>query len=224
MFFSIIISRLKAWLRSLLDDDTSFGMSQPQTIPDAAGALVERSRQGDQNAIAMICQIRDAAARGEPRAQQTAAELQKYIKKHPTDNQMGYETETDAMANEILACFGAEQDYLEIMTQKVLPLAHEDIKKAIVTVSHGPILFPTNGESLVRQIGEALPEGEVREAFKLGATEAATALNAMQGMNHDMQHALILGYVLGKARALQLVRIPEIPVKVQSELAGCELD
>lgn len=223
MFFSVIISRLKAWLRSLLDDDTSFGMSQPETIPDAAGALVERSRLNDQNAIAMICQIRDAAARGEGRAQQTAQAIRKYIQKHPTDNQMGFESQTDAMANDILASFGAE-DYREVLITKVLPLAQEDIKKAIVTVSHGPILFPTDGESLVRQIGNSLPEGDIREAFKLGATEAATALNAMQGMSHDMQHAVLLGYVLGKARALQLVRVPEVPVKVQSELAGFELD
>ena len=226
-----IIMRIKAWLRSFLEEKPEFGMAQPQTIPEAAGHLVERSRQGDQNAIAMICQIRDAANRGEARAKATASAIMNYIKRNPA-TQMGGEGSTmdhcDAMANDILDCFGAELPYQDILVQKVIPLAEANVKKAIVTVAQGPILFASgDGESLVRRVGEALPEGQVREAYRLGATDAAAAMDVMKNvrdLGHDAEHALLLGYVLGKARQLQLVRIPNVPIGVQSELASFELD
>lgn len=48
-----------------------------------AGELVERARQGDQNAMAIIALVRDNAKLGQPRAKASAQFLQEYIAAHP---------------------------------------------------------------------------------------------------------------------------------------------
>jgi hypothetical protein len=126
------------------------------------------------------------------------------------------------MACEILVGFGSEEPYEKTVLQKVAPLAEKDLKKAIVTVSNGPSLI-SDYHALIRNFCENLPEAE-QKAFCFGAFKTSLALQMMQGMPHECQHALILGYVLGKARDIQIVRLPHTSVTGQSKAAGEELD
>jgi hypothetical protein len=226
-FLSSIISSLKAWLRRLLDDGAAFGHEQPRSIEEAAMTLVERARSGDQNAVGMICEIRDNAARGIERAKKTNDAIGHYLKTHPVEEDnsgdFGEDPEADIMAEKLMTAIGAEEtDYVETVIKQLPPLANKNLKKAIVTIANGPSLV-SNYRGAIDAFCEALPENE-RDAFAFGATKTALALSAMRDMPHECQHALILGYVLGKARQIQCVRIPNCPVSYQSTIAGEELD
>lgn len=60
-------------------------MSRPSTIPEAARELVDRSRAGDQNATAMIVQVRKGAKKGNSRALETVKCIKKYISENPVN-------------------------------------------------------------------------------------------------------------------------------------------
>jgi hypothetical protein len=210
-----IVSRFKSWLRAWLFPDVSFG-SLPSSLTEVIADLVERARAGDQNAIAMICEIRDNANRGESRAKESAREIEQYIKKHPVTD-MG----CDQLVRETTAAFGADP-YEKVLIEKVKPLAERNLKKAIVTVANGPSLLRGYRE-LIETFAENLSDNE-RDAFKLGAAQTSIALQAMRNFSHECQHALILGYVLGKARRIQAVRLPGVPIAVQSAIAAKELE
>lgn len=218
---SLLISRFKSWLRAWLAEDSMGFDGVPKTLDEAAKDLVDRSRAGDQNAIAMICEIRDNAARGEKRAKATHDAIGQYIKSNPVS--VGDDSEADSMACDAMAGFGSESEtYEEVVLKKVAPLVKKDVKKAVSTLANGPSLirgYPT----LIDSICENMSDDE-QKAFCFGAFKTKMALQAMRGMPHECQHALILGYVLGKARDIQIVRLPNTSVTGQSIAAGMELD
>jgi hypothetical protein len=55
----------------------------------AVPSIVERSRAGDQNALAMITACRENAAAGSPRAQVTCALIEQYCNAHPAPPRPG---------------------------------------------------------------------------------------------------------------------------------------
>lgn len=217
IFFSSLILKLKSLLREWLKEGPAFAGALPESLPEAASSLCQRARAGDQNAIAMICEIRDNANRGIERAKEMHKEIEVYLKANPVASSMN----CDIMAGEALTAFGAEE-YEKVLLEKIVPLAQEDLKKAIVTVANGPSLL-SGYKDLVSAFVETLPENE-REAFMTGAVQTKIALQAMREMPHECQHALILGYVLGKARQIQAVRLPKTPMRLLSDAVGEELD
>lgn len=219
--FGSLINRFKSWLRAWLAESSVGFDGLPGTIDEAAKDLCERARAGDQNAIGMICEIRDNANRGEDRAKETHDAIGRYLKQNKAE--VGSDPEADSMACEVLAGFGNEgETYEDTVLKKVKPLAQKDLKKAVVTVANGPSLIKGYPD-LVASICESLPEQE-QKALAFGAYRCSLAMQAMQGMSHECQHALLLGYVLGKARAIQIVRLPYTPIGGQSRIAGEELD
>lgn len=64
----------------------------------AVPALVERSRAGDQNAMAMITSCRDNAAAGSPRAQVTCALIEEYCRVNPAAPRPGEAPANDTPA------------------------------------------------------------------------------------------------------------------------------
>jgi hypothetical protein len=64
----------------------------------AVPAIVERSRRGDQNALAMITACRDNAARGNARAQVTCALIEQYCMHNPPPAPPGEQPSNTAAA------------------------------------------------------------------------------------------------------------------------------
>ncbi len=54
-----------------------------QELATVAESLVRRARQGDQNAVALISEVRRCASSGVAKAQESFAALQKYINENP---------------------------------------------------------------------------------------------------------------------------------------------
>ena len=62
-----------------------------QSLATLTGDLVERARQGDQNAMATIAEVRETAGQGGAKAKNALAFIMKYIKAHPFDAFQGEE-------------------------------------------------------------------------------------------------------------------------------------
>lgn len=58
---------------------------------DIYGQIVERVRAGDQVAMAHMTEVRDKAAKGDRLARASMRELNKYIKEHPAQSDVGFD-------------------------------------------------------------------------------------------------------------------------------------
>lgn len=223
----ILLLKFKAWLRNwlMLDHQPSQmgGAGNPATISDGAAQLVERARAGDQNALAMICEIRDRAKAGNPRAKKSFQALEHFIKQNPFTQKphFGQESvEVDLLCQDVQSCFAGEADYVETVTTKMPEIASLNVNKAVVTLANGPNLLPENGLSKVKEVSDALGDEDKQAAFKQGYQHG---MRELDGVPEHLREAFILGHLFGTARRIQAVRIPGVPVSILSPGFGLEL-
>jgi hypothetical protein len=218
--------KLKAWLRHVLAPEPVMLGPQlgaaPTTVEEGAQQLVERARQGDQNAIAMICQVRDNAKKGIAQARQGYTAIESYIKAHPAQSipsfgeELANNSASDSMAIDMMAGFG--EDYIATIKDKTAPLAAVSIPKAVVTLANGPSLLPSGQQNLVHDIRDSLDEAQCA-AFLLGLKHGLSEMNSIP---EEQQWAFVLGHVLGTARKIQAVRCPNVPLSILSPQLGAE--
>ncbi len=224
--FSYPVTVLKGWLRKWLSIDTVTAKmhGEPMTMEQAAADIAERARLGDQVAMAIICEVRDNAKKGDPKAKQAFKLLDQYTRE--TSHKMNHNDSTSSVgddeAADLAASMGGE-DFAGAVIEKGPAAIEASNRKAIVTLANGPSLLPVAGYNPIRDIGQRFQTDEEKDAFILGAKFCGKALAAMQEMSHEAQHALMLGYVLGTARKIQAVRLPNVPISVQSAVVGWEL-
>lgn len=179
---------------------------------------------GDQNAIALICQVRDNAKKGNQRAQQGMKALQLYIENNPVVSQgsmgeeMAHEAETNVLARDV--CNAAfEGDYVEVVRELVPDLASQSVPKAVVALANGPSLLNRDGSTYISDVYNTLSEAE-KKVFAVGYRHGISELASIPSGLHC---AFILGHILGTARAIQAVRLPRVPVSVLAPQTGFEL-
>lgn len=220
-----LLLKFKSWLRHWLSADIHPQMSgRPTTIEDGAAQLVERARMGDQNAIALICQVRDNAKKGVPRAKAGMSALVKYIQANPvvSQNTMGEEIENEVEANQLArkvcnACF--EGDYVEVVREVVPDLASQSVPKAIVAIANGPSLLERDESTHILDVYKTLSKPE-KAMFKNGFRHGISEMARIPG---SLKCAFLLGHIFGTAHAIQAVRLPRVPVSVLSPQTGFEL-
>lgn len=214
-----LLLRFKAWLRNWLLVDSTVGAEQltsrPATIEDGAAQLVERARAGDQNAMAMLAEIGQRAKQGVPRAIKSRKAIEIYIRKHPYKeaNFGGEDLDVDAFCEAAQASFAGE--YVETVTTKIPEIASHSLNKAIVTVANGPEL----DKSKLIAVRSTMSDDD-KAAFMLGYNQGMSELNDVP---RALQSAYILGHILGTARRIQAVRLPDVPVSVLCPSLGTEL-
>jgi len=222
-----LLLKFKGWLRRWVYADTAHPpqmSGRPTTVQDGAGQLVERARMGDQNALALICQVRDNAKQGNPRAKLGYKALQVYIENHPVVEQG---TMGEDLADEAEVCIIAEDvndaafegDYVEVVREMVPDLAAKSIPKAIVALANGPSLLKRDGSTYITEVYDSLTDME-KTMFERGYKQGVTELAAIPS---SLQCAFLLGHVLGTARAIQAVRLPGVPIRVLAPQTGSEL-
>jgi hypothetical protein len=167
------------------------------TQVEAAAQLVRRAREGDQNAMATIACVREAAAKGNARAILSARYMHEYIKRHPVPD--GAETE-----------FGID----EVVPRRQL-VGSDPSTAAAVALSHGPPLDGGRVGDIVRAAGYSTAE---REAFKHGL-----AGRYMRNPAENIQRANQAGMLVAHARKLQAVRDPKTAVSKFDASVGWEL-
>lgn len=169
--------------------------------------LVERSRQGDQVATATISMVRKNAEAGSEKARRSLEEIKKYAR---SSAPMPINVGSDAVVLRN-ACFGEDVDAVGVQLTKV---ALADPNTAVVTLANS-----CNVKELAGRIQECIKS----EAFQYTFKKPGLVLELMKKVDHDTQHALLLGYVMGMANKLQMVRHPKCPVAVFSNEAAWEL-
>lgn len=222
--FAPIVS-FKSWLRRWLQmEHTATMHGQPMTPEQAAADIAERARLGDQIAMAIICEVRDNAKKGDPTAKKAYKLLEAYTARNPHQNLNSF----DPNIGEDEACDLATQicgeDYGAAVIEAVPAVISQSPAKAVVTLANGPSLLPQeDGTNLIRTVAEKFEDPELRQAFATGAKHTVEALPLLKSMSHDAQHALFLGYILGQARCIQAVRETDTPLSVLSPMVGWEM-
>jgi hypothetical protein len=170
--------------------------------------LVERARQGDQNATATIILVRKNALAGNELAKRSLAEILKYSKEtSPPPTHIGYEA--NALRQSCIAGEAAE-----VLGAKLSKLAMSNPDTAVVTVANA-----CDANELAKKLDELIQSDAFRKAFD----KPNAALRAMHKVPHEAQHALLLGFVLGLATRIQCVRKPNSPIAILSRGVAWEV-
>lgn len=151
--------------------------------------LVLRSRQGDQNAMAMLIAIRRSAKKGSRKARMSLKAIREYIEDHPPSEtcQFGFEAKK-AVSTALTTHVNNNPLHYTFGIINLLP--HVDDDRGVVLVANGPLL----DMELVSSIREQLSERDQRH-FDSGFKGKLTA-----------SKAAALGNIFRRARELQAAR------------------
>ena len=210
----------------------------------AAENLVIRSRQGDENAMALIVGVRKAAAnKGNQKAQMAYALLQDYIKRNPHDSRLN-----PRIGGEITPSSNIFSGHKRAVRGDVLALVEKTLKKPTSTVKYAAIVntfIPNSGNTLAAsskaatviangprinkhlmlRLAKSLHK-EDRTSFMIGirlANHSNQALKLLRRLPEATKRALHIGYVVGLARILQYVRNPNTEITPVWADVGYEL-
>ena len=198
----------------------------------AAESLVERARNGDQNATAMIVMVRRSAEKGAELAKRSLEAIKAYALGHPVtalDAAVGVNGERDERekndALSLLRRAGREKGaaysaklaaYIPAVEQN----AH-DSSLAAVLIASGPEVTPQVYSHIEKSFAKAS-----HQAFLFGyknALHTSKVFAKLSASPSDVAKALQVGYVLSLARRLQTARTPQGRIAVYSPEAAWEL-
>ncbi len=195
-----IISRKLAGFFSNFGEETSV-----QSAYDDAASVVERARCGDQVAIAIITKVRKRAEAGDELAKASLEAIKAYC----TKNQV--RGPSTGMLELHQACvFGKDPEKAGEALSKV---AATDPETAAVTISN-----TCDAKKLAKALYTLMGNNKAFGAAYLGKA----GLEVMSKLNHEAQHAFMMGYVVGMATRIQLVRRPGVPLAVLSKSIAWE--
>lgn len=209
------------------------------TLEKGAEDLVVRSRNGDQNAMALINEVRKAAARGNVKAQMGFEAIKTYIEKHPTEETKKHlqkEGTIGAEARQVLkdlrkvttktkkSIFGVESPATDSDPKDIciiilaLPTVGGEraLNAGCVLLANGPHLTDTR----IRQIGEAITDPQLRAFFYQNIVNYSPSDDHMPASLNAIAKA---GKVVGQARMLQIARLPNTSLSIISPQVGWEL-
>jgi hypothetical protein len=186
--------------------------------------LIERSRLRDQNAIAMLIQIRKNAALGVPRASAAFVACKEYLKTHPIEDT--FEGDDDVPLAEKpsqLKLLGAGlitpnlDQYAATIVALYLGDSFQDSENVATILANGPEITAEGVKKILDMIGP-------KKLFLIGlkSDENTVAYEASK-TEYDGKKALQLGYAVGLGKRLQMVRKPESVIARFSEDAAWEL-
>jgi hypothetical protein len=114
-----IFQRLMAWLGFVKKSNAQIAGDAPMSRLEAAGSLVRRARQGDQNAMAVIVMARENAQRGNVQAKLAVACIKKYIEANPAG--------PSSFAGETVVHTGpAYRKRLQLLARRDIPISRID--------------------------------------------------------------------------------------------------
>lgn len=184
----------------------------PMNPDEAARQLVERSRAGDQVAIAWICEVRKNCKTGDPRWKNAAKALQRYIDKNPP-SRIGADREVLARADAIpshpaalaalwVCRLDTDEQFAPIVVCSIPVVA---LWKCVSALVQRPYL-----NRLCQTIDLQL-EGAQRAAFRTGVRQWRRKGGSQ------------LGRVIGLARTIQRLQLPGVPISTLCPITAWEL-
>lgn len=172
----------------------------------AAAELVIRSRQGDQNAMAMLGAIRAQAKAGNERAKKAFQAVHDYIRNHPVTS--GFAGDIDKNLEKITALAKPNQES-EILRSIGLQIFAPSLptEKAIVLVANGPVI----SKEYVEQVISPFPN----QLFLAGIKQAKAKISNQPDFR--------AGQIIGRAKLLQDVRRPLTSFRAVCPIMAWEL-
>lgn len=174
---------------------------------NAARDVVERARSGDQVAMGILAVVRDNAKAGQETARQSLRAIEKYIRAHPPIA-IGRKRMSADRPDAATALW---QDRRVETILKALPLV--EFWPGAVALSHGPRLDDQRLEALNAELND-----ETQTVFQGGVNHWRS--RAPAGVDGKAWHA---GRIIGLARCLQRVRLPQVPIAILFPITAWEL-
>lgn len=164
---------------------------EAKKIKLAAAELVIRSRQGDQNAMAMLGAIRGRAKAGSERAKMAFQAVHDYIRNHPVTS--SFAGDIDKNVEKITALVKPDHQS-EILRSIGLQIFAPSLptEKAIVLVANGPVISKEYVERVIAPYPNA--------AFMAGVRQAKSKISNQPDFR--------AGQIIGRAKMLQDIRRP----------------
>lgn len=202
---------------------------QDQRMKVAAKSLVDRSRLGDQNALAILVKVRQNAEKGAPRAKRAFGILLNYAKRNTAEQSTDIGTETHGI-------FGALRTTLARVTpsqpEKYAAIATSFIPgsgkntRAVVNAAGAFANGPRINHDLLNHVSMAIGDDNAKEAFAFGFENSGhrdIIMKAAKEAPPRERTALQIGYTLGLAKRIQDVREPNCPLSRFSTIVAWEL-
>lgn len=150
---------------------------------EAAANLVIRSRQGDQNAVAMIAMVRENANRGVKKAQDTYRLIESYVKSHP---------------------------YTEMGSEEIQSKQNEDsLKHCVQLANFGVSLTKKN----IKKMANTFAGHRDAFMFGVENFRDLKGISQKQSEHPHHANAIVYGRNVGLARNIQLAKDPQIPLR-----------
>lgn len=208
------------------------------TLKSGAEDIVIRARNGDQNAMGMIAEVRKAAKAGNAKAQMGFEAIRDYIARNPTkENRIA--TERDCVIGaegvrvirdlkkitkrSLMGAEGSSDEPRESIMTCLILLAlpktggERTLNAGTVALANGPKL----DDKRIRLIGEGIKDEDLRSFFYENIVRYVPSNEAE--IPPQLQPIATAGQVVGQARALQIARLPNSPVSLVSPQVGWEL-
>lgn len=178
----------------------------------AVESLVTRTRQGDQNAMAMLISIGENARAGDKRARYSYKVAERFAKSNPIQAKTSFGFE-DKLLKQAITPYG-QSAAIVVLTPYL------EFERMVVLLCDGPPLI-----SQLRNIAKAIPKDE-REAFNIGYKQSGNkeAVNvAMRKLPPMYFRAFQVGFAAGVAHRIQNAIKPAGRISDISRMAGWEL-
>lgn len=183
-------------------------------------------------ASATLVVIGKEAEKGQPRAVQVREQVLSYIKQNPpkVEPQIAFGIDTPEKQKVVGdACILKRNLHTGKYTGTGLALLLLTLGEySLGVLTHGPSLLRVSGEPnpIIGAVREALPEQKHADLFDLGNanSENKQVIDSVAAATDEAgRRALQLGMILGRARRLQAICNPQVPLSVLCEMTAWEL-
>jgi hypothetical protein len=202
-------------------------------VPDQSqiAGVVERSRLGDQNATAIITCVRERAESGNPLAKQSLQAIVTYAKQNPP----GKRSEIGGVFTRLRSSLGAlrdavrrcvsREDYIEKVKSGVpnVGLTMIDAQRASAALTNGPEIGPDELATAQATFDTDAAKKAFQYAVQLAGSPKKVMGAVQKNKDPQLKKALHLGYVMGAARRVQMVRKPDSVLMKFSPVVAWEL-
>lgn len=184
-----------------------------------AKELVIRSRAGDQNASALIMETAKAAKSGSKRAVHANSLISKYIAENPLPAPK-LSAKPSVWSDAMIGYIGELQS--NFSGEAVVALVPIIGEFAMTSLANGPNL--TN--DIINSIASEFGTEKEQHAFKFGVTNSKQSEKIKENVTtlpKSEAFALLIGCNVGEAKRVQLVRLPNVPLSILSDVVANEL-
>jgi hypothetical protein len=194
-------------------------------LQSVCAELVVRSRAGDQNAMGLLVEVGKSAKAGSQRAIQSKRIIEDYISKNPppksplSNNKITWSESIANYIGQMQSSFQGEDEELGICIIAILPYMGEF---GVTTLSNGPKL----DNDIINLIASSFPSDVEEHAFLFAIANAdqnEKMMKNLKNLNKNSAYATLVGCIVGQAKKIQRVRLPETPISVLSKKAAADL-